>query len=294
MAEIVRLFHGSAIVEDVLAAGRFYHDFFGSWVYEAQHLETEGSINSANVIGGSFSLEMLAPLDRKAETPVARFLRRHGSHFNTVAFWVKDCRGIAERLLDHGVRVALRGRGVVESIGGESFDYMITHPRDTGGTVFEFLEDQKIRDPRDQSWWTDDWWRERHPLGIEALSHCTVAVRDLDKAGRFYSDVLGCKLLHEEHDPARHAQCRFFSVGDTVVELASPLLDDCELGREIAAHGPIVHAFSFQVRDLARVRAHAAECGLDFSELGARGIELDPAQTFGGRFGFCETRPYAA
>ena len=63
MPQIVRLFHGSQIVRDVLEAGRFYHDFFGSWVYEAQHLVPEGCVNSANLLGGNFSMELLAPLD---------------------------------------------------------------------------------------------------------------------------------------------------------------------------------------------------------------------------------------
>jgi hypothetical protein len=45
MAEIVRFFHGSQIVHDVLEVGRFYHDFFGSWVYEAQYLDAEHARN---------------------------------------------------------------------------------------------------------------------------------------------------------------------------------------------------------------------------------------------------------
>ena len=52
MHKIVKLFHGSNVVPDVLEAGRFYHDFLGSWVYEAQFLEFEGSRNGANLMGG--------------------------------------------------------------------------------------------------------------------------------------------------------------------------------------------------------------------------------------------------
>jgi len=167
MAEITRLFHGSQIVEDVLEVGRLYHDFFGSWVYEAQHLKAEGCVNSANLMGGTFSMEMLAPLDREADSAEARFLRRHGPHFNNIAFWVRDCRGLVERLLASGVRVALRGHGVVDRIGDETFDYAITHPKDTCGSVLELLEDRPIHDPRSMRWWSDAFWRDRHPLRVE-------------------------------------------------------------------------------------------------------------------------------
>ena len=62
MPEILKLFHGSKVVPSVLEAGRFYHDVFGSWVYEATYLPYEDSNNSANLMGGDFSMEMLAPM----------------------------------------------------------------------------------------------------------------------------------------------------------------------------------------------------------------------------------------
>ena len=107
MHKIVKLFHGSNVVPDVLEAGKFYHDFLGSWVYEAQFLEFEGSRNGANLMGGTFSLETLAPVDPNGDAPSARFLKRHGAHFINIAFWVEDIRGLAQHLLDNGVRVAL-------------------------------------------------------------------------------------------------------------------------------------------------------------------------------------------
>ncbi len=293
MPQILRLFHGSAIVEDLLVAARFYHDFFGSWVYEAQHLGAENAVNSANVIGGGFSLEMLSPLNRDEPTAVARFLRRHGSHFTNIAFWVEDCRGVAQKLLDHGVRVSLREHGIVESLDDQVFDYMVTHPKDTGGTVFEFLEDQKIHDPRHEPWWDDRWWREQHPLGIESLSYSTVVVGDLEKATSFYADTMGCRLIHEDHDAARNAQCRFFSVGDTVVELAAPEDSTSEMAKDLEEHGSIIHSFTFKVADLECVERHAATCELDLRVFGTRGLELDPSQTSGGRFGFVSSDPYA-
>jgi extradiol dioxygenase family protein len=203
MPEILRLFHGSQIVPDVLEAGRFYHDFFGSWVYEAQHLDAEDSLNSANLLGGDFSIELLAPVDATADTGAARFLRRHGPHFNNIAFWARDCRGLAQRFLDRGVRVAVRGQGFASTLPDSShFDYVITHPKDTHGLVLEFLEDQLIHDPRHRSWWNSSFWRDRHPLGIERMSHATVVVADLEAAAGCFGDVIGCERVD---DPATAA-----------------------------------------------------------------------------------------
>ena len=288
MPEIVRLFHGSQIVPDVLEAGRFYHDFFGSWVYEAQLLETEEARNSANLMGGGFSMEMLAPVDPDAPTGVARFLRRHGPHFNNVAFWVRDCRGLASALLDGGVRVAVRGGGFSDVLPDGEFDYVITHPKDTHGLVLEFLEDQEIHDPRDRPWWNDTYWRDRHPLGIVGLSHCTVAVTALDAAARVFGDVLGCARVHDETDAVVGRRSMFFAVGDSLVELATPMAPDSQIARHLAEHGPILYSFTFTVRDLTSVKRHARVSGFDLIVRDDDTVELDPAQTFGSLYAFTE------
>jgi hypothetical protein len=286
--EIVRLFHGSQIVPDVLEVGRFYHDFFGSWVYEAQLLEPEGARNSANLMGGGFSMEMLAPVDADAPTGVARFLRRHGPHFNNVAFWVRDCRGLASALLERGVRVAVRGGGFTDVLPDGEFDYVITHPKDTHGLVLEFLEDQEIHDPRDRPSWNDTYWRDRHPLGIVGLSHWTVAVTALDAAARVFTDALGCVRVHAEAGAAVDADRAFFAIGDTVVELAAPTAPDSRIARHLAEHGPILYSFTFTVRDLESVERHARDNGFDLIRRGDGTVELDPTQTFGSLYAFTE------
>jgi catechol 2,3-dioxygenase-like lactoylglutathione lyase family enzyme len=286
--EIVRLFHGSQIVHDVLEVGRFYHDFFGSWVYEAQLLETEDARNSANIMGGGFSMEMLAPVDPDASTGVARFLRRHGSHFNNVAFWARDCRGLALGLLERGVRVAVRGGGFSEELPDGEFDYVITHPKDTHGLVLEFLEDQEIHDPRDRPWWDDGFWRDRHPLGITGLSHCTVVVDALEEAATVFTQALGCEQVRDVDDAEHDARREFYAIGNTVVELAAPTNDRSTMARHLAEHGPILYSFTFTVRDLESVERHARANGLDLTARSDGTLELDPTQTFGSIYAFTE------
>lgn len=299
MPEIRRLFHGSQIVPDVLEAGRFYHDFFGSWVYEAQHLGTEDSRNSANLLGGDFSIEVLAPVDPNGDTGAARFVRRHGPHFNNIAFWTHDCRGLAQHLLDRGVRVAVRGHGFMTTLPDSTdFDYVITHPKDTHGLVLEFLEDQVIHDPRHRPWWDSTYWRDRHPLGIERLSHSTVVVADVDAAARRFAEVFACDRVDDtttaELDSALGSRGAWFAIGDSVLELAMPVPDSGAAeaagarARHLAAHGPMLYSFSFLVRDLAAVVAHAERCGVGVVRYGEHVVELDPADTVGAVYAFTD------
>jgi 4-hydroxyphenylpyruvate dioxygenase-like putative hemolysin len=291
VAEIVRFFHGSQIVHDVLEVGRFYHDFFGSWVYEAQQLAAEDARNSSNLLGGNFSIEMLAPTDADANTGTARFLRRHGPHFNNIAFWARDCRGIAQQLLDRGVRVAVRGAGFASELPPGPFDYVITHPKDTHGVVLEFLEDQQIHDPRDRAWWDSSYWRDRHPLGIERFSHSTFVVADVDAAGLVFAEALECERVPTETDPHAVTRSVYFAVADSFVELASPTVADSDAARHLERHGPMLYAFTFVVRDVERVRAHADRFGIAVHSPAAHTVELDPAATFNAIYRFTDKDP---
>ena len=141
------------------------------------------------------------------------------------------------------------------------------------------------------SWWSDAFWRERHPLRIEGLSHATIAVRDLEGATRFYTDVLECALVHEEHDDERGALARFIAVGDTLVELAAPLHADCDLARHLDEHGPVTYAFTFKVPDLGRVADHARDHELTTLARGAHTLELDREQTTTGIWAFTDRVP---
>ena len=101
--------------------------------------------------------------------------------------------------LDNGVRVALPGGRQVTELPDEDFRFFVPHPKDAYGTLFEFIgEDPDFHDPRRRPWWDASYWSDRHPLGVEGLSHSTVAVADLDGASRFYEDLLGCTLVHED------------------------------------------------------------------------------------------------
>ncbi len=115
-----------------------------------------------------------------------------------------------------------------------------------------------------------------------------MAVNDLAGAAGFYTDVLGCELVHEEEDSTRSSHSLFFAIGDTLIELAEPTSEGSELARHLEAHGPIVYAFTFRVADLQRVVAHARDHEIGVIQQGSHTVELDPADTFGAVYGFTE------
>ena len=56
-----------------------------------------------------------------------------------------------------------------------------THPRETPGQLEFAIIERNTIDPRLQPAWSNEFWRERHPLGIERASHITTVVRDLER-----------------------------------------------------------------------------------------------------------------
>jgi catechol 2,3-dioxygenase-like lactoylglutathione lyase family enzyme len=115
-----------------------------------------------------------------------------------------------------------------------------------------------------------------------------VAVSDLDGAGRFYREVLGCTLVKEERDAAAKAHSLYFAVGDVLMELATPTSQDSDMARHMEVHGPIVYAFAFKVKDLASVAKHCKAHGLGPKKLNAHTLELGPEQAHGGVFRFTD------
>lgn len=292
MPELVKLFHGTKVVPDLFEAGRWYHDFWGSWVYEAQYLDHEHSRNSANILGGTFSMEVFCPVDLNGDKPTARFVKRHGPHFINIAYWVQDIRALGQHLMDRGIRVALPGGHLVKGeLPKEGLRWFIPHPKDVNGTMFEFIQDDpSFHDPRRRSWWAGSFWRDRHPLGVEGLSHATAAVANLEEASRFYTEVLGCKLAYKEENKAQKTRSNFFVLADTLFEVAMPTSDDSDMARHMAAHGPILYSFTFKVRDLGKAVAHIKANNMNPRQKGSHTVELDPTQAFGGVYGFTDRR----
>jgi hypothetical protein len=219
---------------------------------------------------------------------VKKFHERFGQHFHSIAWYVDSVPEISAQLDRNGLRLFnIMGKQVKP--GEESFAIW-THPKDTHGQL-EFAAIGKYTiDPRLQPAWSNNFWRQQHPLGIERASHITVVVRDLPSAKRLYCEYLGGKIIHEEETAGRKRSA-FVAVGeDTVVELAQPLSSSSPEGREMEDNGEGIHSVTFKTQDLARVNSFLKSKQLRPEADGPESIVLGKDQAFGMVIGFTQRK----
>ena len=134
--------------------------------------------------------------------------------------------------------------------------------------------------------------RDTDPLGLERVSHQTVAVPDAEVAARFFQDVFDGERVHEGESETAVARTVIVRVGDgagTFLELAQPagpgpVQDDLDR----FGHA-VLHACTFKVSDLGAVRASLASEDFKLEADTKEALVTDPAGTAGTRFGFTTT-----
>jgi len=289
MFKIGKLFHLTHVVSDLAAVDKWYDEIFGVTRYYRGYEKLAGRDASLIAIGEVIMEPMMpARVANLQNQSVKKFHDRFGQHFHSIAWYVDNVEEISRQLEQHGQRLFnIVGKQV--KAGEESFAIW-THPKDTYGQL-EFATVGKYTiDPRLQPAWSNSFWREQHPLGIEHASHITVVVRDLPSAQRLYCDILGGKLIDEEETAGRKRSA-FTAVGeDTVVELAQPLSSSSPEGREMEQNGEGIYSVMFKTRDLGKAEAFLKEHRLSPRHDGSDSIVLDKEQAFGMVVGFTQRK----
>ena len=85
---------------------------------------------------------------------------------------------------------------------------------------------------------------------IKKISHVAIVVPDLDEANRFWVDALGLKLEGVEHVEREGVDIGFLPVGESEVELLSPVQADSGVAKYMAKKGPGMHHICFEVDDI--------------------------------------------
>jgi len=113
----------------------FWAGLFGATLEHRESVPDQG-VEAASLRVGASRIELLAPLG--PDTPVGRFLDRHGPGMHHVAFRVDDVaaeldrlRAAGARLIDEEPRHGLFGLEVA-----------FVHPEATGGVLAEFVGDE--------------------------------------------------------------------------------------------------------------------------------------------------------
>ena len=131
--KLLNLDHTAIAVRDLDAAIAGYEDRYRVTPLYRETVESQGVEEAMIPVGGSF-IQLLRPLT--PESPVGRFLERHGEGLHHVAFAVVDIEVALEHLSSrHAALIDRHPR-----LGGRGARIAFVHPRDLAGTLIELVE----------------------------------------------------------------------------------------------------------------------------------------------------------
>jgi methylmalonyl-CoA/ethylmalonyl-CoA epimerase len=135
---LTRIDHVGIAVRDLDASlARYLRDFdlelLGRETNEEQGVQ-EAMLRVAEAPGGSSCIQLLQPL--RPDTPVGRFLERHGEGLHHLAYGVDDLMAAMEQLASSGMR--LIDAAPRHGFGGSSIAFL--HPASVGGVLTELVQ----------------------------------------------------------------------------------------------------------------------------------------------------------
>lgn len=180
----------------------------------------------------------------------------------------------------------------VRSLGHEPFyrpgneERYFVLPRDmTLGIRIEFLSGSLPNDPRCEPEYDVNWWRDRHPLGIEYLQTIGLSVDHLDQA----RDLLlpfDWPEVSQRYLSQDNADCATFSLGGALIEAMQPRDPESPLARHRRdCQG--LYCLTFKVKSGTAARAYLE--GLGYAIIGDDDrFAIDPNEAFGRLIYFTE------
>ena len=97
---------------------------------------------------------------------------------------------------------------------------------------------------------------------LTAVDHVGVAVDDLDAALALYRDMLGMPLVHRETVTEQGLEAALLDVGESHIELLSPLGPDTTVGKFLARRGPGLHHVAYRVESVEEALAALSKAGM--------------------------------
>jgi len=126
----VGLAHIGIAVESIVDARIFYEEVLGLEVEAIEEIPSEG-VKVALIPFDGGEIELLEPLEN--DTPVGRFLAKHGEGLHHLSFRVPDVREAIVAGLEHGVETV----GDAPRQGAEGREIAFFHPLFTHGVLVE-------------------------------------------------------------------------------------------------------------------------------------------------------------
>ncbi|MGE5842752.1 MAG: methylmalonyl-CoA epimerase [Deltaproteobacteria bacterium] len=101
-------------------------------------------------------------------------------------------------------------------------------------------------------------------MKIKHIDHIGIAVKSIEQAGKFYTDVLGLKIMDIENVADQKVNVAFLPITDSEVELLQSTHVDGPVAKFIEAKGEGIQHIAYRVENIEEALA----------ELKAKGIRL--------------------
>ena len=87
---------------------------------------------------------------------------------------------------------------------------------------------------------------------LKRIDHIAIAVRDIDEAARFYTDMLNLDLSGVEVVMEQKTKVGFLKIGESNIELVQPASEDSPLVKFLETRGPGIHHICLEVDDIQK------------------------------------------
>ena len=112
-------------------------------------------------------------------------------------------------------------------------------------------------------------------MKVKQIDHIGIAVKSLDRAGRFYTDVLGLPVQETETVEDQKVTVAFIPVAGSEVELLESTEPDGPVARYIESKGEGIQHIAYRVENIDEALA-------ELKEKGVRLIDQEPRKGAGG------------
>ncbi len=131
---MVKLEHIGIAISDLEGANLCYKELLGGEPYKQEEVESEGVITSFFRVGSS-KIELLKAT--REDSPIAKFIARHGEGLHHLAFEVENIYHEIQRLKNQGFRVL----NEEPKKGADNKLVCFIHPKSTGGVLVELCQE---------------------------------------------------------------------------------------------------------------------------------------------------------
>ncbi len=112
-------------------------------------------------------------------------------------------------------------------------------------------------------------------MKVTRIDHIGVAVKGIELAGKFYTDILGLKIEDIEHVADQRVNVAFIPVAGSEVELLASTDPNGPVAKYLDSRGEGVQHIAFRVEDIE-------EALKELKEKGVRLIDQEPRKGAGG------------